>query len=185
VFTTSSTDPSRAESQPPAATEFDITFPAGTKINQTVVPFCKNLDESSNPPCPKNTQIGTGTAEAALAFSIGGSNKIPAKVTAYNRKGGLWLYVVPQRISTSPVVLKPTFSKLTLKTKVAPLCAAGVCANLSKFQLATKPFKKGTKIFFQTPSKCTKAGWKFKAHIEYESSSNEPPKNITSTQKCK
>src|SRR3954452_3817362 len=93
-FDTTSIDPdNQDENEQPAKTrKLVIGFPGGTKIDQSVKPYCANLDESANDPCPKKTQIGSGTAEVRLKFP--GSAPIPAKVTAYNRKKGLWLYVV-------------------------------------------------------------------------------------------
>ncbi len=125
-----------------------IGFPAGTKIDQSVKPYCAKLDESANDVCPKNTQIGSGTAEVRLKFP--GSAPIPAKVTAYNRKKGLWLYVVPQVSGQAPVVIKPTFQGLKLVTVLTPLCVLNDCATngeavLTKFHLDTKAYSKTTK----------------------------------------
>jgi hypothetical protein len=187
-FETTSIDPDNTagNQQPSAAREVDIIFPKGSAIDQTTVAFCQNLDESANNPCPKNTQIGTGTAEVRLKFP--GGAPIPAKVTAYNRKKGLWLYVVPQVTGQAPVVLKPEFHGLTLVTKIAPLCVVNDCATngeavLTKFTLNTKAFKKGKKTFIKSPTTCPKAGWIFKATFKYDSPT--PPANLSSIQKCK
>lgn len=190
-FDTTSIDPDNtAENQQPKKTrKLVIGFPAGTKINQTVKPFCKNLDESSNNPCPKNTQVGTGSAEVRLKFP--GSNPIPAKVTAYNRKGGLWLYVVPSVAGQAPVVIKPTFQGLKLVTVLTPLCVLNDCqtngeAVLTKFHLDTKPFKKGKgkkeKDFIKTPKACPKAGWHFTADFTYDDGSTN---HLDSFSTCK
>ena len=164
----------------------DIIFPKGSAIDQTTVPFCKNLDESANNPCPKNTQIGTGTAEVRLKFP--GSAPIPAKVTAYNRKKGLFLYVVPQVSGQAPVVLKPEFHGLTLVTKISPLCVLNDCATngeavLTKFTLDTKAFKKGTRNYIKSPATCPTSGWTFKATLRYDAPT--PASNLSSTQKCR
>jgi hypothetical protein len=180
--------------QPAAAREVDIGFPKGTKINQKAAPFCKNLDESANDPCPKNTKIGSGTAEVRLKFN--GTAPIPADVTAYNRKGGLFLYVVPSVQGQAPVVLKPVFNGITLVTKIAPLCVLNDCgtngeAVLTKFTLNTKAItktvKKGKKktktVFITTPKTCTAAGWKFTGTFKYDPPT--PTKVLTANQACK
>jgi hypothetical protein len=190
-FDTTSIDPDNtAENQQPAKTrKLVIGFPAGTKIDQGVKPYCANLDESANDPCPKNTQVGSGTAEVRLKFP--GSAPIPAKVTAYNRKKGLWLYVVPQVSGQAPVVIKPTFSGLKLITVLTPLCVLNDCATngeavLTKFHLDTKAFKKGkgkkVRYYIKTPKTCKSAGWKFTADFTYDDGTT---KHLEDVQKCK
>jgi hypothetical protein len=191
-FSTTSIDPENTtgNEQPNAAREVDITFPKGTKIDQKAAPFCKNLDESADQPCPKNTKIGSGSAEVRLKFT--GTAPIPASVTAYNRKGGLFLYVVPSVQGQAPVVLKPVFKKLTLVTKIAPLCVLNDCATngeavLTSFKLNTnaipKKAKKGKRTYITTPKTCPKAGWKFTGTFKYDSPN--PPKSFIDLQKCK
>jgi hypothetical protein len=195
IFKTSSIDTANTEeNQQPAKTrKLVIGFPKGTKIDQSVKPYCAQLDESANDVCPKNTQVGSGTAEVRLKFP--GTAPIPAKVTAYNRKSGgtkgLWLYVVPQVAGQAPVVIKPTFKGLKLITVLTPLCVLADCAKngeavLTKFELTTKAYKKGkgrkTRFFITTPKTCTKAGWKFTADFTYDDSTT---KHLESHQKCK
>jgi hypothetical protein len=195
VFKTSSIDEENTDenSQPKKTRKLVINFPSGTKIDQTVKPYCTNLDESANDPCPKNTQIGSGTAEVRLKFP--GSAPIPAKVTAYNRKSdgnkGLFLYVVPQVAGQAPVVIKPVFSGLKLTTNLTPLCVLNDCATngeavLTKFELTTKPYKKGkgkkTRFFQRSPKKCPSAGWKFAADWTYDDGSTDHKESL---QTCK
>jgi hypothetical protein len=191
IFKTSSIDTANtAENQQPAKTrKLVIGFPRGTVIDQGVKPFCAQLDESADNPCPTNTKIGSGTAEVRLKFP--GSAPIPADVTAYNRKKGLWLYVVPQVSGQAPVVIKSTFNRLKLITVLTPLCVLNDCATngeavLTKFELTTKAFKKGsgskTRFFIGTPAKCTKAGWKFTADFTYDDGTT---KHLQSVQKCR
>jgi hypothetical protein len=191
-FKTTSIDSANTtgNNQPAAAREVNITFPKGTKINQKAAPFCKNLDESADQPCPKNTKIGSGSAEVRLKFN--GTAPIPASVTAYNRKGGLFLYVVPSVQGQAPVVLKPVFKKLTLVTKIAPLCVLNDCATngeavLTSFELNTnaipKKAKKGKKTYITTPKTCPKAGWQFIGTFKYDAPT--PTKKLSSLQKCK
>lgn len=164
--------------QPKSSREFDITFPAGSKIDYTTVPVCKNLDESAANPCPKNTKVGSGNAQVLLPFP--NSAPITATVTAYNRVKGLFLYVVPS--VGAPVVLKPVYKGLTLKTATPPNCLAGTnqngqCVNndgskgqeavITEFDLTTKAAHKGKKNYLTTPKTCPKGGWKFSAHVTY------------------
>jgi hypothetical protein len=197
-FKTTSTEDQNAEKnhQPKSTRQFNITFPAGSKIDTSAAPICKNLDESADDPCPKNTKVGSGHATVLLPFN--GFPPIDAEVTAYNRKNGLFLYVVAP--GQAPVVLKPKFSGLTLKTATPPNCIAstnqnghcvdssgnpGTEAVLTEFDLKTKAATKGKgkkkKTYLKTPPKCTKAGWTFKAEITYDDGTKVKPK---STQKC-
>ena len=190
AFETTSIDTANTANnqQPAAVRQFDIKFPAGTKIDQKAKPFCKTLDESADEPCPRNTKIGDGNAEVRLKFN--GTAPIPADVTAYNRKGGLYLYIVPQVQGQAPVVLQPQFKGLNLRTKVPqlcvppgqpPSCGEGGEAILTRFELKTDPAKKGKRRFLKTPAKCTKAGWLFKANLTYADGSK---KSFESLQKC-
>jgi gas vesicle protein len=191
IFKTSSIDTANeAENQQPKKTrKLVINFPAGTKFDQGVKPYCAQLDESANDVCPKNTKIGSGTAEVRLKFP--GTAPIPANVTAYNRKKGLWLYVVPSVAGQAPVVIKPTFQGIKLITILTPLCVLNDCAKngeavLTKFELTTNAYKKGkgkkTRFFLRTPANCPKAGWLFSADWTYDDATTE---HKTSFQKCK
>jgi hypothetical protein len=191
IFKTSSIDTANtAENEQPAKTrKLVIGFPAGTVIDQKAKAQCKQLDESADNPCPKNTKIGTGTAEVRLKFP--GSAPIPADVTAYNRRGGLWLYVVPQVSGQAPVVIKPTFKGIKLITVLTPLCVLNDCATngeavLTKFELTTSAIPKrprrNQRVLIRTPKTCTKAGWKFTADFTYDDGST---KHLQSVQKCR
>ena len=193
-FKTTSTEDGNAEKnhQPKATRQFNITFPAGSKIDYTAAPVCKKLDEAKNDPCPKNTKIGSGHAQVVLPFQ--GFPTVDATVTAYNRKKGLFLYVVPPP-PNAPVVLKPVYKGLTLKTATPPNCIAstnqnGHCVNndgsegveavLSEFDLKTKPIKKGKKIYLRSPKSCPKSKkWTFKAEITYDDGTKVKPKSTT------
>lgn len=190
-FDTTSIDPDNtAENQQPAKTrKLVIGFPAGTKIDQTVKPFCAVLHEDQTDPCPKNTQVGSGTAEVRVKFN--GVAPIPAKVTAYNRKKGLWLYVVPQVQGQSPVVIKSSFQGVKLVTVLTPQCVLNDCqtngeAVLTKFHLDTKPFAKGkgkkAKSYIKTPKACPKGGWHFTADFTYDTGAT---KHLDSFSPCK
>lgn len=194
AFSTASSEDQNAENnhQPKSTRQFNITFPAGSKINYKAAPVCANLDESADKPCPDNTKIGSGHAQVLLPFN--GSAPILADVTAYNRVKGLFLYVVAP--GQAPVVLKPTYSGLTLKTATPPNCIAstnqnGHCVNntgqpgveavLTEFDLKTKAIAKGKgkkrKVYLQTPKTCPKGGWTFKAQITYDDGSKATPQS--------
>jgi hypothetical protein len=199
-FATTSTEDQNAEKnhQPKSTRQFNITFPAGSKVDYTAAPVCKNLDESANDPCPKNTKIGSGHAQVILPFP--GFATINADVTAYNRKNGLFLYVLAP--GQAPVVLKPVFKGLTLKTTTPPNCVAstnqnGHCVNndgsegveavLSEFDLKTKAVTKGKgkkkKTYLTTPKSCPKGGWIFKAEITYDDGSKVKPESASPCKK--
>jgi hypothetical protein len=199
-FNTTSTDPDNTSKnmQPKKTRKLVISFPAGTKIDQSVKPFCTVLHEDQNDPCPKNTQVGSGSAEARLQFG-GDAGVIPATVTAYNRKSdgtkGLFLYVVPQAPNQAPIVIKPVFKGLKLTTVLAPLCVPPgqppSCGDLgeavlTKFKLDTKAYKKGkgkkTRFFIKSPAKCPKIGWHFAADFTYDDGTTQ---HKDSLQKCK
>jgi len=186
-FATSSSEDQNAENnhQPPAAREFDIIFPAGTKFDNAAGPQCKNLDTTQDPPCPNKTKIGSGHAQVLSPFP--GDAPIDATVTAYNRKGGLWLHVVALG---NQVKLKPTIKGRRLNTKVPPTCIppatdqGGTCKDpagnpgkelvLTEFDLKTKPLQKGKHVFLKTPANCPKSKlWKFTAHVEYSDGSKQ------------
>jgi hypothetical protein len=201
AFKTTSTEDNNPQknNQPKSTREFDIKFPAGSKVNYKAAPVCKELHEGENDVCPKNTKVGSGHAKVLLPYE--GFVPIDADVTAYNRKSGLWLYVVPNFPNQSPVVLKPKFVGLTLKTATPPNCIPpasnqnGHCKNsdgsdgaeavLTEFDLKTKAISHGKgkkkKTYLTTPPKCTKAGWIFKASITYDDGSTVHPASV---QKC-
>jgi hypothetical protein len=183
-----STDPANqaGNEQPAAVRELRITFPRGTSIDLTAVPACGQLDESAFDPCPPRTKVGTGSAELRSKFV--GSPPIPADVTAYNRKNGLWLYVVPKVSSQDPFVLKPDLQGLTLDTTIPKQCVLYDCqangeAVLTKFTLDTKAFKKGKRTYIKSPATCPTSGWTFKATFRYDAPT--PATNLSSTQKCR
>jgi hypothetical protein len=169
-FTSIDTDKPQTNEQPTATRRLDVLFPAGTKIDQKAKPFCAQLDEAAEEPCPPNTRIGGGSAEMRLMFP--GTGVIPTEVTAYNRRNGLWLHVVPQVPFLAPVVLKPQFKGLRLTTPIPPLCEQNDCvqngeAVLARFELRLKAAKKRMRRFMKTPKTCTKKGWTFKAVFTY------------------
>jgi hypothetical protein len=181
--------------QPKPARQVNVTFPAGSKLDYRAAPVCKTLDESAENPCPRNTIVGKGTADARLPNP--GTAPIVSDVTAYNRKNGLFLYVVPRQAGQAPVVLRPTIDGRTLKTKLDPLCVAstnqnGQCVQndgspgfevtLTRFDLTTKPRKRGRRAFVRTPKTCPRAGWKFTGFFRYSDGSTT---TLNSIQRCR
>lgn len=186
-FETTSIDPDNQANnqQPSAIREMDITFPGGTKIDQSTKPFCAEVDESKNDPCPKGTQVGSGSAEVRLRFA--GTDPITAHVIAYNRKRGLWLYIVPDAAGQAPIVLKSTFHGLVLVTKFPPLCVANDCrtngeAVFTKLTLNTNAFERGVKAYMISPAECSESGWTFDVDFTYAPPT--PPRRFSSVQPC-
>jgi uncharacterized low-complexity protein/predicted Zn-ribbon and HTH transcriptional regulator len=192
TFETSSTNSANDEQnkQPKRVTNFDIKFPAGSKINNKAVPACTageaEFNQVNNPDeaCPKGSKIGGGTVAARLPYP--NTAELNGTVTAYNAKKGLLLYVVIQAPGAAQtLVLKPKFSGLTLKTAVPVTCVPpgtaenGCKANdgkeyaavLTAFKLKTKVAGSGKgkkkKTLITTPPKCAKGGWDFSAAIKY------------------
>jgi hypothetical protein len=200
TFSTSSTDEANTANnkQPKSVRNFDIAFPAGTKIDSKGAPQCtKNDDEilaaGGKPACPKAV-IGAGRALVRLPFN--GTADINAKVTAFNANKGLVLYVDPSPIA-QPLIIRPKFVGRVLKTPVAPNClppatvqanqckkqdgSAGQEAVLVTFSLKTVAKKKGKHVLIKTPKTC-KGTWKFSANLKYADGTS---KKIDSLQPCK
>jgi hypothetical protein len=205
-FKTSSSDPANPKNQQPKAVrEFDIKFPAGSKVNYKAVPVCNASDDDilTNPPgspqaaCKKSV-IGSGKASARLPFAV---PDIQATVTAFNAKKALILYVQPQ--GSNSFVLRPKFkgnvnNGPTLATKVPPNCIppstnqGGFCRNapggpvqdeaiLNHFELKTLANKKGKNVLMTTPKKC-KGTWTFTANLTYADGTKV---SVQSKQPCK
>lgn len=189
TFGTSSTDPQNERNkQPKRVTNFDIKFPAGSKINNKAIPACKatNSDfanaEDPDDACPKNSKIGTGSVAARTPFN--GVPDFTGTVSAYNAPRGLILFVNVQSANQT-LVLRPKFSGLTLKTVVPQTCippnrpdqdckdSSGQQqeAILTNFELKTAAKGSGRgakrKNLITTPPSCPKRSWKFEANIKY------------------
>jgi hypothetical protein len=200
TFSTSSTDTANTAKnfQPKSVRTFQINFPTGTKINYKGAPLCKATDDDliqagGKPACPKAV-IGAGAARVRLPFA--GGADINAKVTAFNAKNALVLYVDPSPIA-QPIILRPKFSGTKLTTIVPPNCLppatnqAGQCkkqdgsagdeAILTYFQLKTLAKKSGKNVLIKSPAKC-KGTWKFTANLKYGDGTS---KKIDSLAPCK
>jgi hypothetical protein len=186
TFETSSTDEQNPRNkQPKRVTNFDLTFPAGTKIDNKAAPQCAATEadfaNETNPDkaCPKGSKIGSGTVAARLPFS--GTNDLNGTVTAYNANKGLLLYVLIQSpLGNQVLLIKPKFQGIRLLTQVPYTCippnrpdqgckdSSGVeqAAILTSFKLKTLPKSSGKRTLIKTPPKCT-GKWLFKADIKY------------------
>ena len=175
-----------ANSQPAPARELDISFPTGTTIDQSAAPACGSFDPSLADPCPPNTRVGSGTAELRDKFS--GSEPITADVTVYNRKKGLWLFVVPQVAAQDPFLVTGDFKGLTLAAKIPQQCVLYDCqrngeAALTNLTLDVSKIKRGSKAYLTTPRGCGANGWRFKATFRFDSPT--PAQTTTKLQKCR
>ena len=186
-FSTDSTDEANPKNQQPnRVTNFDITFPKGTKINYKAIPACKATEDefaSANDPddaCPKGSKIGTGTVKARLPFE---SEDLTGTVDAYNAKNALLLFVqVQSPLGNQTLLIKGSLKGILLKTTVPRNCIPpGIPSNdckdaqgtpqdaiLTEFKLKTKKAGTKKKPFMQTPATCPSSGdWVFKAKLTY------------------
>jgi hypothetical protein len=200
TFSTASTDEANTTNnkQPKSVRNFDIKFPAGSKVDSKGAPQCDKSDDEilaagGKPACPKAV-IGAGSATVRLPFN--GTADINAKVTAFNANKALVLYVDPSP-TAQPLIIRPKFKGLTLKTPVAPNClppatvqanqckkqdgSAGQEAVLTSFALKTVAKKKGKHTLIKSPKTCS-GTWKFSATLRYADGTS---KKIDSLQPCK
>ena len=190
TFGTSSTDPQNPRNkQPKRVTNFDITFPRGSKIDNKAAPQCKANEQdfanAQNPDdaCPKGSPLGGGEVAARTPFN--GVADFTGQVYAYNAKKGLLLFVNVQSANQT-LLLKPKFRGRRLLTAVPQTCIPPNrpdqgCrpggqgdpqeAILTNFELKTKPKAKGKgrkkRNLIRTPKSCPSGGWTFKADIKY------------------
>jgi hypothetical protein len=191
TFSTSSTDETNTakNKQPKRVTNFDITFPKGTKIDNKAIPACTATDDellqAENPDtaCGKKSKLGGGTVEARTPFN--GVADFTGTVSAYNAKKGLVLLVNVQS-ANQQLVLHPKFKGVRLLTPVPQTCIppnrpdqdcrpGGTGepqeAILTSFSLKTSPKGSGKgkkkKQVITTPKTCPSGGWTFTADIKY------------------
>jgi hypothetical protein len=203
-FKTSSTDEQNTakNKQPKRVTNFDITFPAGSKIDSKAAPQCKadenDFAEEDNPDdaCPRGSKIGTGKVAARLPFN--GTGDLAGTVRAYNANKGLLLFVeVTASGARQTLLIKPKFRGRRLLSTVPVTCVPpGTPANgcrdatgnvnevtLTSFELKTKAVSSRSgrvrRQLITTPRTCPSGGWGFEADIKYAdgSSVNIPEKS--------
>lgn len=202
TFNLTASDPTNTQGngQPNPARTTTIIFPKGTIINYKAVKQCSASDldfqNKGASACPSNTKIGSGTASANTGFPPP-ITEIGATVTAFNAKKQLILYVVPNNGASNPFVIRALLQggKTTPKlfTKVPPNCippgspnstppCGGKEAPLDSFKLTTNKAGKSKSPFLKTPPCGKSKKWVFTAKLTYR---DDPPKTLTSTQKCK
>jgi hypothetical protein len=192
TFSTSSTDDTNTAKnrQPKRVTNFDITFPRGSKIDSKAAPQCKATDsdfanaEDPDDACPRGSKLGSGKVAARLPFDSP-LGDIDGVVTAYNANKGLLLFVNLQEANQT-LVLRPKFRGLRLLTPVPHSCVPpnrpdqGCRPNgtgepqeaiLVNFELKTQPKASGRgskrRQLITTPRTCPSGGWTFEADIKY------------------
>jgi hypothetical protein len=190
-FSTSSNDPQNPRNeQPKRVTDFDITFPRGSKIDSKAAPQCKadqeDFAEQDNPDraCPRGSKIGSGVVTARLPFEFPDLN---GTVRAYNANKAILLYVqVDAPGAAQTLLLKGKFRGRRLLTDVPHTCvppnrADNGCrdangqeqaAILTNFELKTtaKSRRDGRRKrqLITTPPTCNASnGWIFQADITY------------------
>jgi hypothetical protein len=190
-FQTSSTDEQNTarNKQPKRVTNFDITFPRGSKIDSKAAPQCKADEndfaqaEDPDDACPRGSKIGTGVVAARTPFN--GVADLTGTVTAYNANKGLLLFVNVTSANQT-LLLKPKFRGIRLLTPVPQTCippnipqndckdASGTSqeAILTNFTLKTSAKKRrdGRRVrqMITTPKSCPSNGWLFEADIKYD-----------------
>ena len=124
----------------------DIAFPTGTIINSAGAPQCKATDadfaSKGDTACPASTRVDTGRAsDNAAQAKLKSGAPIEVKVSAFNRKGGLLLYLRPS--VGAPFVLRPAWTGKATKRHLVTTIKAITVPNdevvLTKFKLSTKP----------------------------------------------
>lgn len=170
----------------------DIAFPVGTLIDSKGAPQCKatdaNFASKGETACPASTRVDTGkAADNAAEAKLKSGGPISVKVTAFNRKGGLLLYLRPS--VGAPFVLRPVWKGTTTKrhlvTTVKAITIPGDEVVLTKFKLSTKAKNIGTRALIRTPAKkyCPRSKlWKFTAVLTYSDGTKQ---KVTSQQACK
>ena len=175
--------------QPKRITNFDITFPRGSKIDSPAAPQCRATDDvfaNADDPddaCPRGSKIGTG--RAALRAPIRGLGDFPGVITAYNAPKGLLLFVNFESANQT-WLLRPKFSGLRLRTTVPQACVppatpANDCAGqggrkqeLTLVQLSLNTTRRstrrrrGVRRLMRTPATCpSNSNWTFKTVFRY------------------
>jgi hypothetical protein len=184
---------------PPVKT-VTIKLAKGTKANPNAARALCKLPKAEAPNCPKKSKIGSGKAKANLvgrdpntgATVVNPSTRdLPNDVTAYAKKGGIYLVVKGTKLATTVVLDASLSKKGVIKVNVerdVPSLPGGNKIVLTEFSLKTKAYskRKGNKRkkvhLITTPKKCTKKGWTNSARLVYE---GEEPHTVKTKQKCK
>ena len=189
VASTDDTNPRNR--QPKRITNFDITFPKGSRIDSQAAAQCKadasDFASASNPDneCPRDSKMGIGQATFRGPFP--GASDTPAQVSAYNATKGILLLV---RAPNLTLLLRPKWRGIRLLTTIPHTCVAPTspetgCRDsfgnpqemiLNRLSLRTTPksrrTRKGVRRLMTTPRTCPSGGWTFEADIKYADGSS-------------
>ena len=193
-FSLEGTDPANPENQrPKPSNSIDIFFASGTVFNNKGARQCKATDadfaSKGEAACPAGSRIDNGKAsQNAAVAKLKSGNPISVKIAAFNRKGGIILYLRPS--VGAPFALRPTLKgkpgSQHLLTQIPKITIPNDEIILTKLTLATKPKNIGKTALVRTPpkSKCPAKThkWTFKAKFNYRDGTKQ---TVTSTQKCK
>jgi hypothetical protein len=179
--------------RPKPSKSIDIFLASGTVFNNKGAKQCTASDadfaKKGIAACPANTRIDNGKAtqnsgEARLKAGA----PIQLTVAAFNRKGGIVLYLRVPAFGTQ-IVLRPTLKgkpgKQHLLTTIPKFAVPNDEVILTKLHLATKPRNIGKAVLVKTPpkAKCPKSRkWTFKTKWNYRDGTTETK---SATQKCK
>ena len=189
TLATSSTDEQNPRNkQPKRMTNFDITFPQGSRIDSNAAPQCRAsendfaAEQNPDDACPRGSKVGTGAVTMRAPFN--GSPDVTGAVYAYNANKGLILLVSAPRANQT-LLLRPKFRGRRLLTTMPVTCFpttrpdngcrdnTGVPQEviLTNLQLRIRPVSSGRgsrrRTLFTTPRTCPSGGWTFEADITY------------------
>jgi hypothetical protein len=194
-FAIEGTDPADPanNNRPKPSNSIDIFFASGTVFNNKGAVQCKATDADFQSKgvaaCPASSRIDNGkAAQNAAVAKLKSGNPITVKVFAFNRKGGIILYLQPS--VGAPFALRPTLKGRAgsqhLLTTIPKITVPNDEVILTKLNLATKPKNIGKAVLVKSPpkAKCSAKThkWVFKAKWNYRDGTKETK---TSTQKCK
>lgn len=193
-FSIEGSDPANPanNNRPKPSNSIDIFFASGTVFNNKGAVQCKATDadfaSKGLAACPASSRIDNGKASQNLAVAkLKTGNPIGVKIAAFNRKGGIILYLRPD--VGAPFALRPALKgkpgSQHLLTTIPKITIPNDEVILTKLILATKPKNIGKTALVRTPpkTKCSAKThrWVFKAKWNYRDGTKETK---TATQKC-
>ncbi len=178
--------------RPKPSNSIDIFFASGTVFNNKGAVQCKATDADFQSKgvaaCPASSRIDNGKASQNAAVAKTRGATINVKVYAFNRKGGIILYLRPS--VGAPFALRPTLKgrpgSQHLLTTIPKITVPNDEIILTKLNLATKPKNIGKTALVRTPpkAKCSAKThkWVFKAKFNYRDGTKQ---TVTSKQTCR
>lgn len=183
--TLQSSDPTAPGGKPTAATNLVITFPAGTKFNlaKSSAKRCTYTDTQLaaqfGSTCPKNTQIGTGSAVANASPLI---STVNAGVNAYVRSGSQMVLVVkPTLAGAQTIVIDASVHGSRLTMPIPSISLGGISVVLTSLTLDVPTRGKGAHALI-TSGKCAAGKFSVASDFTYADGSTQ---NLTSSSSCK